>query len=182
MTVLCCGATFFSFFSLFTANVERNTQVHRNYTTPHKTQMIDTTINLLVNRTEYTNLSGTTLTLRLAVKSDNSSPAILFRDSEKLDATIKLSLTLPTLTASFSNLMYNSALLVHGVPSSRARSVVPMSWQNIRRSLWVCSFDMSQTIESGAPTSLANYFTASITSLFRFIGTTYKNPLSVTNS
>ena len=76
--------------------VERNTQVHRNYTTPHKTQMIDTTINLLVNRTEYTNLSGTTLTLRLAVKSDNSSPAILFCDSEKLDATIKLSLTLPT--------------------------------------------------------------------------------------
>ena len=76
--------------------VERNTQVRRNYTTPHKTQMIDTTINLLVNRTEYTNLSGTTLTLRLAVKSDNSSPAILFRDSEKLDATIKLSLTLPT--------------------------------------------------------------------------------------
>ena len=45
---------------------------------------------------EYTNLPGTTLTLRLAVKSDNSSPAILFRDSEKLDATIKLSLTLPT--------------------------------------------------------------------------------------
>ena len=30
------------------------------------------------------------------MKSDNSSPAILFRDSEKLDATIKLSLTLPT--------------------------------------------------------------------------------------
>ena len=60
--------------------------------------MIDTTINLLVNRTECTNLSGTTLTLRLAVKSDNSSPAILFRDSEKLDATIKLSLTLPTTT------------------------------------------------------------------------------------
>ena len=59
--------------------------------------MIDTTINLLVNRTECTNLSDTTLTLRLAVKSDNSSPAILFRDSEKLDATIKLSLTLPTL-------------------------------------------------------------------------------------
>ena len=58
--------------------------------------MIDTTINLLVNRTECTNLSGTTLTLRLAVKSGNSSPAILFRDSEKLDATIKLSLTLPT--------------------------------------------------------------------------------------
>ena len=86
----------FSLFSLFTANVERNTQVRRNYTTPHKTQMIDTTINLLVNRTECTNLSGTTLTLRLAVKSDNSSPAILFRDSEKLDATIKLSLTLPT--------------------------------------------------------------------------------------
>ena len=75
--------------------VERNTQVRRNYTTPHKTQMIDTTINLLVNRTECTNLSGTTLTLRLAVKSDNSSPAILFRDSEKLDATIKLSLTPP---------------------------------------------------------------------------------------
>ena len=50
--------------------------------------MVDTTINLLVNRTEYTNLSGTTLTLRLAVKSDNSSPAILFRNSEKLDTTI----------------------------------------------------------------------------------------------
>ena len=76
--------------------VEWNTQIRRNYTTPHKTQMIDTTINLLVNRTECTNLSGTTLMLRLAVKSDNSSPAILFRDSEKLDATIKLSLTLPT--------------------------------------------------------------------------------------
>ena len=58
--------------------------------------MIDTTINLLVNRTECTNLPGTTLMLRLAVKSDNSSPAILFCDSEKLDATIKLSLTLPT--------------------------------------------------------------------------------------
>ena len=96
MTVLCCVTTFFSFLSLFTANVEQNTQVRRNYTTPHKTQMIDTTINLLVNRTECTNLSGTTLTLRLAVKSDNSSPSILFRDSEKLDATIKLSLTLPT--------------------------------------------------------------------------------------
>ena len=78
------------------ALVGRNTQVRHNYTTPHKTQMIDTTINLLVNRTECTNLPCTTLTLRLAVKSDNSSPAILFRDSEKLDATIKLSLTLPT--------------------------------------------------------------------------------------
>ena len=76
--------------------VGRTTQVCRNYTTPHKTQIIDTTINLLVNRTEYTNLSGTTLTLRLAVKSDNSSPAILFHDSEKLNATIKLSLILPT--------------------------------------------------------------------------------------
>ena len=76
--------------------VGRNTQVRHNYTTSHKTQMIDTTINLLVNRTECTNLSGTTLTLRLAVKSDNSSPVILFRDSEKLDATIKLSLILPT--------------------------------------------------------------------------------------
>ena len=64
--------------------------------------MIDTTINLLVNRTECTNLSGTTLTLRLAVKSDNSSPAILFRDSEKLDATIKLSLILPTVHQSKS--------------------------------------------------------------------------------
>ena len=30
------------------------------------------------------------------MKSDNSSPAILFRDSEKLDPTIKLSHTLPT--------------------------------------------------------------------------------------
>ena len=64
--------------------------------------MIDTTINLLVNRTECTNLPGTTLTLRLAVKSDNSSPAILIRDSEKLDATIKLSLTLPTATGTTS--------------------------------------------------------------------------------
>ena len=91
---MCCDV--FSFFSLFTANVGWNTQVRRNYTTPHKTQMIDATINLLVNQTECTNLSGTTLTLRLAVKSDNSSPAILFHDSEKLDATIKLSLTLPT--------------------------------------------------------------------------------------
>ena len=61
--------------------------------------MIDTTINLLVNWTEYTNLFGTTLMLRLAVKSDNSSPAIIFRDSEKLDATIKLSLILPTAEA-----------------------------------------------------------------------------------
>ena len=78
------------------ADVERNIQVHRNYTSPHKTQMIDTTINLLVNQMEYTNLFGSTLTLRLAVKSDNSSPAILFRNSEKPDATIKLSLILPT--------------------------------------------------------------------------------------
>ena len=93
MTVRC---DVFSFFSHFTANVGRNTQVRRNYTTPHKTQMINTTINLLVNWMECTNLPGTTLTLRLAVKSDNSSPAILFCDSEKLDATIKLSLTLPT--------------------------------------------------------------------------------------
>ena len=69
-TMLSCDV--FSFLSLFTANVGRNTQVRRNNTTPHKTQMIDTTINLLVNRTECTNLSGTTLTLRLAVKSDNS--------------------------------------------------------------------------------------------------------------
>ena len=95
MTILCCVATF-SLFSLFRANVGQNTQVCRNYTTPHKTQMIDTTINLLVNRMECTNLPGTTLTLRLAVKSDNSSPAILFCNSEKLDATIKLSLIIPT--------------------------------------------------------------------------------------
>ena len=53
MTILCCSATFSLFsLSLFTANVGQNTQVRRNYTTPHKTQMIDTTINLLVNRTE----------------------------------------------------------------------------------------------------------------------------------
>ena len=103
MTVLCCIATFSLFFSLFTANVGQNTQVCRNYATPHKTQMIDTTINLLVNQMECTNLSSTTLMLRLAVKSDNSSPAILFRDSEKLDAAIKLSLTLPTLCTNEGN-------------------------------------------------------------------------------
>ena len=45
--------------------VGRNTQVRRNYTTPHKTQMIDTTINLLVNRTECTNLSSTTLNVEV---------------------------------------------------------------------------------------------------------------------
>ena len=107
MTVLCCVATFSLFFlSLFTANVGHDTQVYHNYTTPHKTQMIDTTINLLVNQMECTNLSGTTLTLRLAVKSDNSSPAILFCDSEKLDATIKLSLIFPT--CSFRPIPYES--------------------------------------------------------------------------
>ena len=36
--------------SVPSCGVGRNTQVRRNYTTPHKTQMIDTTINLLVNR------------------------------------------------------------------------------------------------------------------------------------
>ena len=74
---------YLGFVSTEIAGVGRNTQVRRNYTTPHKTQMIDTTINLLVNRTEYTNLPGTTLTLRLAVKSDNSSPAILFPETQK---------------------------------------------------------------------------------------------------
>ena len=58
-------------------------EVRRNYTTPHKTQMIDTTINLLVNRMECTNLPGTTLNVEVGFESDNSSPAILFCDSEK---------------------------------------------------------------------------------------------------
>ena len=39
------------------------------------------------------------------MKSDTSSPAILFRDSEKLDATIKLSLTLPTTYLIFDSLL-----------------------------------------------------------------------------
>ena len=132
MTVLCCVATFSLFFSLFTANVERNTQVRCNYTTPHKTQMIDTTINLLVNRTECTNLSGTTLTLRLAVKSDNSSPAILFRDSEKLDATIKLSLTLPTRTKQmYQKLQYIRGIQKQESPIYRFPRTPPTSITNI---------------------------------------------------
>ena len=45
--------------------VGRNTQVRHNYTTPHKTQMIDTTINLLVNQMECTNLSSTTLNVEV---------------------------------------------------------------------------------------------------------------------
>ena len=61
MTVLCCIAMFSLFSLSLQANVGWNTQVHRNYTTPHKTQMIDTTINLLVNWMECTNRSGTTL-------------------------------------------------------------------------------------------------------------------------
>ena len=66
----------------------------QNYTTPHKTQMIDTTINLLVNRMECTNLPGTTLNVEVGF--EECSPAILFRDSEKIDAPLKLSLILPT--------------------------------------------------------------------------------------
>ena len=78
--------------------------------------MIDTTINLLVNQMECTNLSGTTLTLRLAVKSDNSSPAILFRDSEKHDAPIKLSFILPTLETAM--------LEADGIPTNHKFHVV----------------------------------------------------------
>ena len=51
--------------SVVLPSVGQNTQVRRNYTTPHKTQMIDTTINLLVNQTECTNLSGTTLNIEV---------------------------------------------------------------------------------------------------------------------
>ena len=90
--------------------------------------MIDTTINLLVNRMECTNLSGTTLTLRLAVKSDNSSPAILFRDSEKLDATIKLSLTLPT----------HSCRCPHGRMKSGFTHNYFSKFHKLRSLLWFC--------------------------------------------
>ena len=55
-TLQASGVQLVLFFSMYTNNrhverpsiplVERNTQVGRNYTTPHKTQMIDTTINL----------------------------------------------------------------------------------------------------------------------------------------
>ena len=106
--------------------------------------MIDTTINLLVNRTECTNLPGTTLTLRLAVKSDNSSPAIHFRDSEKLDATIKLSLTLPTAT-----------------PRARSQSTDPLT--SLGFPLWPRIFFLL----SGSSLLVVN-FSCSTTSSFSF--------------
>ena len=84
--------------------------------------------------------------------------------------------------ASFTNLMYNSALLDQGVPSSRAHSVVPIVLQNCQTSCETCSLAMSDTIASGTPTSLANCLMAERTSDLHFMGTTYINPLSMTNN
>ena len=75
-------------------------------------------------------------------------------------------------TASFMSLIYNSALLDQGVPSSKAHSIVPIVLQNFRISCDTCSLAMSDTIASGAPTSSANCLIAKRTSDFHFMGTT----------
>ena len=85
-------------------------------------------------------------------------------------------------TASFINLIYNSALLDQGVPSSKAHSLVPIILQKLPTSCETCSLAMSDTMASGAPTSFANCLMAERTSDLRFIGTTYMHPLSVTNN
>ena len=71
------------------------------------------------------------------------------------------------LTALLTNRMYNSALFDQDVPSSRALKVVPMSLQNFFTSDDICSPDISATIESAAPTSLANCLMA-ITEVYHF--------------
>ena len=85
-------------------------------------------------------------------------------------------------TASFFSLIYNSALFDQGVPSSKARSVVPIVLQKFQAFCETCSLAISDTMASGAPTSFANSLMAARTSDLRFIGTTYMNPLSVTNN
>ena len=85
-------------------------------------------------------------------------------------------------TASFINLIYSSAFLDQGVPSSKARSIVPIVLQKLRTSCETYSLAMSDTMASGAPTSFANCLMVERTSDLRFIGTTYMNPLSVTNN
>ena len=84
--------------------------------------------------------------------------------------------------ASFINLIYNSALLDQGVPSSKACSIVPIVLQKLHTCCETCSLAMSDTMASGAPTSFANCLMAETTSDLHFIGTTYMNPLSVTNN
>ena len=76
------------------------------------------------------------------------------------------------LTASLINPMYSSALFDHGVPSSKALRVVPMSLQYFFTSENICFPDMSATKESGAPIALANSLMVRSTSDFFFIGTT----------
>ena len=61
-----------------------------------KSQLIHAIIKLLFIQNEYTIFLQLPLSLRLAVKSDNSSPVILSVTWKKHDATIKLSLTHPT--------------------------------------------------------------------------------------
>ena len=85
-------------------------------------------------------------------------------------------------TASFNNLIYNSALLDQGVPFSKAHSVVTIVLQILRTSCETCSLAMSGTMASGAPTSFTNCLMAERTSDLRFIGTTYMKPIFVTNN
>ena len=62
--------------------------------------------------------------------------------------------------------MYNSASLDQGVPSSWTQRVVPMSLQNLSRSLDVCLPDISHMIKLGTPISFANCLTASSACFF----------------
>ena len=78
--------------------------------------------------------------------------------------------------------MYSSALLDHGVPSSNACRVVPISLQNFLTSCDSCSPAMSVIMAVGAPISFANCLMACRTSNFCHISTMYTNPLSVTKS
>ena len=54
-------------------------------------------------------------------------------------------------TASFISLIYNSTLFDQGVPSSKARSVVPIVLQNFQTSCETCSLAISDTMASGRP-------------------------------
>ena len=78
--------------------------------------------------------------------------------------------------------MYGSALLDHGVPSSNARRVVPISLQNFLTSCGIYSLAMSAIMAVGAPISFENCLMACRTSNFHRISTTYTNPLSVMKS
>jgi len=60
--------------------------------------------------------------------------------------------------------------------------MVPILFMNLLRCKDVCSLEASQTIASGAQTSLANCLTAYKASDLVRSGTTYTNTLQVTNN